>query len=929
MMWIRRSLRKRKNKKVRKLPNLLAKTGDENENIISAPDKDSKKGKYTLKSANSLDFLSDNKEKSQSLYYSYDNILTEFEDYPLSKDFAEKNSKTTQSKKAKHYSCTDLEKMEDSPDLTYLAPFVSVTPSSPEIPKLGKVKHHSGTNLDEMKEAPVLPHLDPVVPIRPSSSEIAKSKKAKYCSGTNLEEMKDSKMLSHLAPVVSITTSSSETPQSEKVKHHSCTNLDIMKDSPVLPHRGSVDSARPLSSEIAQSKKAKYYSTPNLEEIKESKILTGLDSVVSVKKSSSKSKRRPFSQAFMLNGPWRGSAYFFSQKTGELDRQSSKSMTELKATKQKNKKKNLRKINDQSRSPRARENKSCKKENYVSKNEHFFNSNSNSIKEVIIETLLHSACKNGYLDVVQFYIYNEQSLDKLNQNLNTPLHCAVNCNNKDIVKLLVDHSADLNIQNIDGNTPLHIAVTKCFDRVAVYLIEAKCDVTIQNNFGNTALHIASYKQNMELIKSLANAGGKFEIQNNKGNTPLHCSLNSSVKLDFVNTILDTVDIFAKLKTEKAMENMVITNCINPFDEICRENLNSKLSINTIDEYCRGSTADTMEKKDKSTSEEIYETSKIKQHPLNIRNFKDESVLSLAIQKCNEDIIKLLILNENLDVESRNKDGDTYLHCAIAMAKLSTTKLVAEAKSKLLNLQNNIGNTPLISAVIKGNISIIEHLISLDVNENIQNYEGNTALHKAIESKNDEIIKLLIRSNTIQMNIRNISGDLPIHCAVDSGSFNIIQCVVEASKHLLNEKNSNSQTVLHLLIQNEKYSSEDKIKLLKCFTESGVNINSQDINLDTVLHISIKRNFEKLMSYLITHDSVSFAIRNRDGETPLHLITKKNNIEIMRAVKCEQRVLEILNNDGKTIFDAAEESGFLCMAEIIFKKRWNLEKNDSF
>ena len=50
---------------------------------------------------------------------------------------------------------------------------------------------------------------------------------------------------------------------------------------------------------------------------------------------------------------------------------------------------------------------------------------------------------------------------------------------------------------------------------------------------------------------------------------------------------------------------------------------------------------------------------------------------------------------------------------------------------------------------------------------------------------------------------------------------------------------------------------------------------------------------------------------------------------MRAVKCEQRVLEILNNDGKTIFDAAEESGFLCMAEIIFKKRWNLEKNDSF
>ena len=89
MMWIRRSLRKRKNKKVKKLPDLLANTGDEIENIIATPDKESKKGKYALKSANSLDFLSDNKEKSQYLYYSYDNILTEFEDYPLSKDFAE------------------------------------------------------------------------------------------------------------------------------------------------------------------------------------------------------------------------------------------------------------------------------------------------------------------------------------------------------------------------------------------------------------------------------------------------------------------------------------------------------------------------------------------------------------------------------------------------------------------------------------------------------------------------------------------------------------------------------------------------------------------------------------------------------------------------------------------------------------------------
>lgn len=90
-----------------------------------------------------------------------------------------------------------------------------------------------------------------------------------------------------------------------------------------------------------------------------------------------------------------------------------------------------------------------------------------------------------------------------------------------------------------------------------------------------------------------------------------------------------------------------------------------------------------------------------------------------------------------------------------------------------------------------------------------------------------------------MNIRNVRGDLPMHCAVDSGSFNIIQAVAEASKHLLNEKNSNSQTALHLLIRSEKYSSADKVKLLKCFTENVVNINSQDIILDTFLNISIE------------------------------------------------------------------------------------------
>ena len=92
--------------------------------------------------------------------------------------------------------------------------------------------------------------------------------------------------------------------------------------------------------------------------------------------------------------------------------------------------------------------------------------------------------------------------------------------------------------------------------------------------------------------------------------------------------------------------------------------------------------------------------------------------------------------------------------SIQIVDLLVKEVLVDINSKNIN-----GVTPLGSAVIVGNDTIVTELIELGCDINIQDKNGNTPLHFASQLGYTSIIKLLIKNN-VSIDTKNSNDQTP-------------------------------------------------------------------------------------------------------------------------------------------------------------------------
>jgi ankyrin repeat protein len=105
--------------------------------------------------------------------------------------------------------------------------------------------------------------------------------------------------------------------------------------------------------------------------------------------------------------------------------------------------------------------------------------------------------------------------------------------------------------------------------------------------------------------------------------------------------------------------------------------------------------------------------------------KKETFLSYAIKRNNNPIINLILTSPLLDLNYKDKKGNTYLHISIIQQNIKLIKALLE-KGISVNEKNNDGNTALHFAYYINNIEIIKLLLNCHINPNIKNNQGLTA-----------------------------------------------------------------------------------------------------------------------------------------------------------------------------------------------------------
>lgn len=144
-----------------------------------------------------------------------------------------------------------------------------------------------------------------------------------------------------------------------------------------------------------------------------------------------------------------------------------------------------------------------------------------------------------------------------------------------------------------------------------------------------------------------------------------------------------------------------------------------------------------------------------------------NLLQIAVDSAHRNTVSLL-LDKDIDMESRDSMGQTALHHSITRADTDIIQLLLECGANMEAVSHN-GSRPLWMAANLGIESAAKHLIEFDANiDSFNAFKGTTALFEAVKLGNIPIVQMLL-DNGADVDVRMAPAQpVPPSSPADSG-----------------------------------------------------------------------------------------------------------------------------------------------------------------
>ena len=255
-----------------------------------------------------------------------------------------------------------------------------------------------------------------------------------------------------------------------------------------------------------------------------------------------------------------------------------------------------------------------------------------------------------------------------------------------------------------------------------------------------------------------------------------------------------------------------------------------------------------------------------------------------------------------------------------------------------------GRTPLIIAGNYNNAEIIEALIAAGADVNAQDNDGFTALMNASWDGNLDVVHVLIK-NGANVDLKTKDKNTAIVFAIQQKRYKTALALSRKSKNL-KYKNYRKESYLHLAVRNVTDESDLKISIMRTLTQVGrkvnkqfnkvlkylsdskrenvhllelikylisakLNIDQQDKNGNTALHIASQYNASSSIVKLLLNSGANVNIKNKENDTPAHLAAKnisKNSFRILlELIKAGANINQKNKYDGTVLHCASSNS----------------------
>jgi ankyrin repeat protein len=400
------------------------------------------------------------------------------------------------------------------------------------------------------------------------------------------------------------------------------------------------------------------------------------------------------------------------------------------------------------------------------------------------------------------------------------LHYAAYEGEEEIVRLLIEKKFDVNAKDEYGNTPLHwiaranwkqIESDYRVETIIDLLVRNGADINSRNGNGRTPLHTAAKIARYSTIERLLHHKAEINAKDDAGLTPLHMVFDrNNYERDVIKAAIFLIYLGADVNAKgKYYDDSVLFMVIDYFEH------KSKNSY----EYS------------------VYE------------------------RDCLFKTLKDAELNVNPE--------DPSLHPFTLVKDTQLARMFENMGAKIPKLIDG-KTSPLAQAVSEGNLDLIEFFCIRIDDVNITDANKTPILHCAVR-KNDVNNFLMLIRHGADINVKDEKGMNAIHNLAYNDDY-FWREMNEKELGALVKRNLLNKTNMNLIFSNPTYGHNFIYKqqlMLDILVSNNANINEQDINGNTPLHIAAKDGGMKVLRSLI-EAGAKLNITNKEGLTPVSI-----------------------------------------------------------